>query len=64
MPGDFSEGQDAGQYFEMDVYGTLNFTDNVGVQGGYRSLAVKYQIDEDFGDLKLDGFYFNGVVRF
>ena len=64
MPGDFSEGQDAGQYVEFDVYGTLNFTDNVGVQGGYRSLAVKYQIDNDFGDLKLDGFYFNGVVRF
>jgi hypothetical protein len=64
MPGDFSEGQDAGQYFELDVYGTLNFTHNVGVQGGYRSLAVKYQINDDYGDLKLDGFYFNGVVRF
>jgi hypothetical protein len=64
LPGDFSEGQDAGQYFELDVYGTVNFTNNVGVSGGYRSLAVKYQIDEDFGDLKLDGFYVNGVVRF
>jgi len=64
MPGDFSEGEDAAQYFELDLYGTLNFTDNFGIQGGYRSLAVKYQIDEDFGDLKLDGFYFSGVVRF
>jgi hypothetical protein len=64
LPGDFSEGDDAGQYFEVDVYGTLNFTHHVGVQGGYRALAVKYQIDEDFGDLELDGFYVNGVVRF
>ena len=65
MPGDFTDREnDAGQYYEFDVYGTLNFTNNVGVSGGYRSLAAKYRIDQDFGDLKLEGYYFNGVVRF
>jgi hypothetical protein len=65
LPGDFTDVQDdTGQYVEFDAYATLNFTNNFGVQGGYRSLSVKYQIDQDYGDLKLDGFYFNGVVRF
>ena len=52
------------KWVTFDVYGTLNFTDNFGVQGGYRRLSVEYRVDEDFGDLKLKGFYVNGVVRF
>ena len=27
---------DSGHYLDVDIYGTLNFTNNIGVQGGYR----------------------------
>lgn len=64
LPGDVLEDEGSGEYYEGDVYATLNFTNNVGVQGGYRALSVKYRIDQDYGDLKLDGFYLTGVVRF
>ena len=53
-----------GSYYDFDLYGTVNFNDHVGVQGGYRRLTVFYQVDQDEGDLKLKGLYFGGVVRF
>jgi hypothetical protein len=52
------------KYFDLDIYGTVNFTNNVGVQGGYRSFDVFYKVESDEGDLKLKGIYFGGVVRF
>ena len=51
-------------FFDFDLYGTLSFGRHVGVQGGYRSVVADYVIDEDAGDLKLQGPYFGGVVRF
>lgn len=51
-------------YFDYDVYGTVNITDRVGAQLGYRSIDVSYDIDLDSGDLTLKGVYFGGVVRF
>jgi hypothetical protein len=54
----------SGRYFDIDLYGTVNFTDNFGVQGGYRSFDVIYKIETDDGDLNLKGLYFGGVVRF
>jgi hypothetical protein len=53
-----------GRYFDLDIYGTVNFTENVGVQGGYRSFDVIYKVEQDDGDLRLRGLYFGGVVRF
>lgn len=51
-------------YYDFDLYGTLNFTDNVGVQAGYRRLTVFYQVETDQGDFKMKGLYFGGVLRF
>jgi hypothetical protein len=51
-------------YFDFDLYGTVNFTEKVGAQVGYRRLTVFYRIDEDEGDLKMKGLYFGGVLRF
>jgi hypothetical protein len=51
-------------YYDLDLYGTLNFSNNVGVMGGYRSLDVSYTVDFDFGQLKMKGYYVMGVVRF
>jgi len=50
--------------YDLDLYGTLNFGSHVGVQGGYRSLTADYIIDDDAGDLKMQGMYFGGLVRF
>jgi hypothetical protein len=51
-------------YIDFDLYGTVNFTNNVGAQIGYRSLDVTYTFEQDAGDLTLKGLYFAGVVRF
>ena len=53
-----------GSYFDYDVYGTLNFTKNVGVTGGWRKLDLDYTQKLDFGSLDLAGWYVMGVVRF
>jgi len=53
-----------GNILDWDIYGTVNFTHNFGVQVGYRSMNVYYQIENDSGDMKLRGLYFMGVARF
>jgi hypothetical protein len=53
-----------GRYLDYDVYGTVNFTNNVGAQAGYRSQDLTYNAQTDSGTLNLKGFYFRGVVRF
>jgi hypothetical protein len=54
----------AGRYFDFDLYGTYNFTDNFGAQAGYRSLYLLIRVENDEGDMKLKGLYFGGVARF
>ena len=54
-----------GHYFDLDIYGTVNFSDHVGAQVGYRSFNVFYKVNtDDQGSLKLKGPYFGGVLRF
>jgi hypothetical protein len=51
-------------YADLDIYGTLNFTNNIGVQGGYRSVDVGYHVDSDTGSFVLKGIYFGVVARY
>ena len=51
-------------YVDLDIYGTLNFTNNIGVKGGYRSRDVGYLIKSDSGALTMTGIYFGAVVRY
>lgn len=53
-----------GHFYDFDIYGTVNFTNEVGVQVGYRSMDMDYRIKSDSGTFKLKGLYFGGVVRF
>jgi hypothetical protein len=53
-----------GHYVDFDVYGTINFSKNVGVQGGYRTLNLGYLIKQDTGSFLLKGIYFGVVGRF
>jgi hypothetical protein len=59
------DSKSEGHYFDLDIYGTVNFTDHAGAQAGYRSFNVFYQVDDNnSGNLKLKGLYFGGVLRF
>jgi hypothetical protein len=51
-------------YADIDIYGTLNVTNNFGAQVGYRSIDVGYLIKEDTGSFVLRGVYFGAVGRF
>ena len=51
-------------YVDVDIYGTVNITNNVGAQLGYRSLDVFYLLKSDTGSLTLKGLYFGAVVRY
>jgi hypothetical protein len=51
-------------YVDFDLYGTVNFTNNIGAQFGYRSLDVGYIVDTDTGTFKLKGIYFGVVARY
>jgi hypothetical protein len=51
-------------YADLDIYGTLNFTNNIGVQGGFRSVDVGYHVDSDTGSFVLKGIYFGVVARY
>ena len=53
-----------GKYYDFDLYGTVNFTDNFGAQVGYRSFDVFYKVKKDNGTMQLKGLYFGGVARF
>ena len=58
------QGRYEGKYIDFNVYATLNFSDNFGVQGGYRSITVSYRMDQDTGDFVLKGPYVMSIVRF
>jgi hypothetical protein len=51
-------------YTDFDIYGTANFTHNIGAQFGYRSLDVGYIADTDIGAFTLKGIYFGVVGRY
>lgn len=51
-------------YVDIDIYGTLNLTNNIGVKGGYRSRDVGYLIKSDTGAFVMKGIYFGGVLRY
>jgi hypothetical protein len=56
--------QYAAHYVDVDVYGTLNVTNNIGAQVGFRSLDVGYLVKTDTGSLTLKGLYFGAVLRY
>jgi len=53
-----------GQYVDFDVYGTLNFTEKLGAQIGYRSIDMRGFFESDSVDLRLEGMYVGALLRF
>jgi hypothetical protein len=57
--------QDTSAHFiDFDLYGTVNFTNNLGAQIGFRSLDVEYVAEFDRGTFKEKGIYFGVVARY
>ena len=61
---DTVEGRYDAHYVDVDIYGTINPTNNLGVKVGYRSLDMSYKFDEDSGAFTLKGFYIGIVARY
>jgi len=61
---DSVEGRYNAHYVDVDVYGTVNATNNVGIKVGYRSLDLSYKFKEDSGAFTLKGMYVGAVVRY
>jgi len=58
------EDKYSGHYVDVDIYGTLNFNNNIGVKGGFRSLNMGYLVKQDTGAFTLNGIYFAAVLRY
>jgi hypothetical protein len=58
------EGRYRAHYVDVDIYGTANFTNNVGARFGFRSLDLGYLVKEDTGSFTLKGVYFGIVARY
>lgn len=66
----------SGHFVNVDIYGTINFTNNLGVQAGYRSMDVGYTLKStvptqcpatssgNAGCFTLKGPYIGAVARF
>lgn len=54
----------SGRYTDLNLYGTVNVSRNIGAQVGYRSFDVEAQIDQDSGTLTMKGVYFGIVARY
>jgi hypothetical protein len=63
IPNSIDESFEA-HYTDLDIYGTFNFTSNIGAQLGYRALDVGYLVDEDTGSFAVKGLYFGVVARY
>ena len=53
-----------GNYTDLELSGTVNITNNLGVSVGWRRLNTSLRVEQDFGELKFKGLWFGGAVRF
>jgi hypothetical protein len=53
-----------GHYADLDLYGTFNFSNNVGAQLGYRSFDVGVKLEDFTGSFVVKGLYFGIVARY
>lgn len=51
-------------YADVDIFGTVNFTPNLGAQIGWRSIDVGLLFEQDTGSFVVKGMYFGLVARY
>jgi hypothetical protein len=52
------------RYLDWDLNGTVNLTEHVGLQVGWRKMTTYLQIDRETGDLTFQGLWFGAAVRY
>jgi hypothetical protein len=58
------DGKYSGNYVDWDLNGTVNITNNLGAQVGWRKASTFLTIDTDTGNLKFKGMWFGVVLRY
>jgi len=53
-----------GSYFDWDIHGTFNVNRFVGLQVGWRRITTLINVERDSGDLKFQGLWFGGALRY
>jgi hypothetical protein len=51
-------------YFDWDINGTFNVTNNVGLQIGWRRMSNYLALEHDLGDVKFQGMWFGAALRY
>ena len=51
-------------YYDWDINGTLNFTNNVGMQIGWRRMTTFILAEHDTADFKFQGLWFGAALRY
>jgi hypothetical protein len=51
-------------YFDWDINGTVNVTNNVGLQAGWRRMTTFLDIKQVNGNLKFQGMWMGAVLRY
>ena len=54
----------AAHYYDWDIGGTFNVTNNVGIQAGWRKMTTFLDYQHDLGNLDFQGMWFGAVVRY
>jgi hypothetical protein len=51
-------------YYDWNISGTVNLTNNVGVEVGWRKMTTFLHIERDTGDFEFKGMWFGATVRY
>jgi len=51
-------------YYDLDIDGTINFTNNFGAQVGWRKMTTTLGISGDRGNLQFQGLWFGAALRY
>ncbi len=52
------------KYFDLDIHGTVNLTNNVGLEAGWRRMTTYLLIKDNAGDFKFQGMWFGAALRY
>jgi hypothetical protein len=54
----------SGTYSDMELSATVDVTKGLGLSIGWRRLETDIRIKRDFGDLRFQGIWFGGAIRY
>jgi len=63
VPGDAIPDVEA-NYYDWDIYGTINVHPKVGIQVGWRRMTSFLVVNDDNADVKFQGLWFGGALRY